>query len=41
MGKAAGGPWRGPQADALVALLGLVPKGGTGMSQAPRPPRGT
>lgn len=28
----AGGPWRGPQADALPALLGLGPKGGAGMS---------
>ena len=29
----AGGPWRGPQAHALSALLGLGSKGGTGMSQ--------
>jgi hypothetical protein len=28
----AGGPWRGPQADALPALLGNGPKGGAGMS---------
>lgn len=28
-----GGPWRGPQADALPALLGHDSKGGTGMSQ--------
>jgi len=28
-----GGPWRGPQADALSALLGFGPKGGAGMSQ--------
>ncbi len=27
----AGVPWRGPQADALPALLGLGPKGGAGM----------
>lgn len=26
------GPWRGPQADALTALLGLGHKGGAGMS---------
>lgn len=29
----AGRPWRGPQADALPALLGHGFKGGTGMSQ--------
>ena len=29
----AGGPWRGPQADAVSALLGIGSKGGTGMSQ--------
>ena len=29
----AGGPWRGPQADAISALLGIGSKGGTGMSQ--------
>ena len=29
----AGRPWRGPQSDALSALLGLGPKGGTGMNQ--------
>jgi hypothetical protein len=28
-----GGPWRGPQAHALPALLGHGSKGGTGMSQ--------
>ena len=28
-----GGRWRGPQADALLALLGLGPKGGVGMRQ--------
>ena len=28
-----GGPWRGPQADAPLALLGLGPKGGADMSQ--------
>lgn len=28
-----GGPWRGPQADAPLALLRLGPKGGAGMSQ--------
>jgi hypothetical protein len=27
-----GAPWRGPQADALPACLGLGPKGGAGMS---------
>jgi hypothetical protein len=29
----AGRPWRGPQADAVFALLGIGSKGGTGMSQ--------
>jgi len=29
----AGGPWRGPVADAPPALLGLGPKGGAGISQ--------
>ena len=29
----AGGPWRGPHADALPTLLGLGSKGGAGMSQ--------
>jgi hypothetical protein len=28
-----GGPWCGPQADALAALLGQGSKGGTGMTQ--------
>lgn len=28
-----GGPWRGPQAGALPALLGFGTKGGAGMSQ--------
>lgn len=29
----AGRPWRGPQADAISALLGIGSKGGSGMSQ--------
>lgn len=30
----AGATWRGPQANALLTLLGFGPKGGAGMSQA-------
>lgn len=29
----AGATWRGPQANALLTLLGFGPKGGAGMSQ--------
>lgn len=29
----ASAPWRGPQANALLTLLGFGPKGGAGMSQ--------